>query len=288
MAKKPFWSIARYCGLIVLGNILFALGFDLFLVPNSLNVGGVSGIAMILQHLTGKGAIGLYSALMNVPLFVLGYKYIGKSFFWGSLIGMLLNSAFIDLFASLPPVQTETLLGAIFGGVLSGAGLGLVFLTGASTGGTDILARLLKRKFHVEKLGMMTLALDIIVLTLTGLVFGDITKTLYSAITLYISAKVLDAVLYGMDNSCVAFIITERHDEVYLAIDKQLDRGTTFLNGYGGYTRKPRMVLMTAVRSRQVSELKQLVQCIDPDAFMIVQPAHQVLGEGFKRYSDDI
>ena len=288
MKQKPLWSILRYCGLILSGNILFGLGFNWFLVPHSLNVGGLSGIAMIVQFLIGKGGIGLYTALMNIPLFLLGYKYIGKSFFWGSLAGMLLNSLFIDLLAALPVPQTEPLLGAIFGGVLTGAGLGVVFLTGASTGGTDILARLLKRKFHVEKLGAVTLCLDIIVLTLTGIVFGDITKALYSAITLFLSAKVLDTVLYGMDNSCVAFIITEKHDEVYLAIDKQLDRGTTFLNGCGGYTRAPRMVLMTAVRSRQVSELKQLVQMIDPDAFMIVQPAHQVLGEGFKRYSDEI
>lgn len=288
MKQKPLWSIFRYCGLILFGNILFGLGFNLFLVPHSLNVGGLSGIAMIVQFLLGKGGIGLYTALMNIPLFLLGYKYIGKSFFWGSLVGMLLNSAFIDLLVNIPIPQTEPLLGAIFGGVLTGAGLGVVFLTGASTGGTDILARLLKRKFHVEKLGAVTLCLDCFVLTLTGIVFGDIAKALYSAITLFISAKVLDAVLYGLDYSSVALIISDRYEDVYRAIDKQLDRGVTFLEGRGGYTGAPKTVLMTAVKSRQISELKQLVQCIDPNAFMIVQPAHQVLGEGFKRYSDDI
>ena len=288
MTNKPIWSIARYCALLVIGNAMFALGFNLFLVPNSLNVGGLSGIAMIVQFLLGKGGIGLYTALMNIPLFLLGYKYIGKSFFWGSLVGMLLNSAFIDLLVNIPIPQTEPLLGAIFGGVLTGAGLGVVFLTGASTGGTDILARLLKRKFHVEKLGAVTLCLDCFVLTLTGIVFGDIAKALYSAITLFISAKVLDAVLYGLDYSSVALIISDRYEDVCRAIDKQLDRGVTFLEGRGGYTGAPKTVLMTAVKSRQISELKQLVQCIDPNAFMIVQPAHQVLGEGFKRYSDDI
>lgn len=288
MKAKPFWSIARYLGLMVIGNALFALGFDLFLVPHALNIGGLSGIAMLIQYLLGSGGIGLYSALLNIPLFILGYRYIGKSFFWGSLLGMLLNSLCIDLFALLPPIEAEPMLCVLFGGALAGAGLGLVFLTGASTGGTDILARLLKRKFHVEKLGVMTLATDVVVMTLTGLVFGDITKTLYSAITLFLSAKVLDAVLYGMDNSCVAFIITEQYEQVYLAIDRQLDRGATFLDGHGGYTKAPKNVLMTAIKSRQVSELKLLVQCIDPEAFMIVQPAHQVLGEGFKRYGDDI
>ena len=180
------------------------------------------------------------------------------------------------------------MLGVIFGGVLTGAGLGLVFLPGATTGGTDILARLLKRHLREVKMGYVTLAIDTVVLILTGLVFRDISKTLYSAITLFICSRVLDAVLYGLDYSSVALIISDRYEDVYRAIDKQLDRGVTFLEGRGGYTGAPKTVLMTAVKSRQISELKQLVQCIDPNAFMIVQPAHQVLGEGFKRYSDDI
>ena len=229
MTKKPAWSILRYCALLVIGNAMFALGFNLFLVPNSLNVGGLSGIAMILQRVLGRGGIGLYTAVMNVPLFVIGYRRLGRGFFFGSLLGMACNSLLIDLLAGLPAPQVETMLGVIFGGVLTGAGLGLVFLPGATTGGTDILARLLKRHFREVKMGYVT-----------------------------------------------------------LAIDKQLDRGVTFLEGRGGYTGAPKTVLMTAVKSRQISELKQLVQCIDPNAFMIVQPAHQVLGEGFKRYNDDI
>ena len=229
MTKKPAWSILRYCALLVIGNAMFALGFNLFLVPNSLNVGGLSGIAMILQRVLGRGGIGLYTAVMNVPLFVIGYRRLGRGFFFGSLLGMACNSLLIDLLAGLPAPQVETMLGVIFGGVLTGAGLGLVFLPGATTGGTDILARLLKRHFREVKMGYVT-----------------------------------------------------------LAIDKQLDRGVTFLEGRGGYTGAPKTVLMTAVKSRQISELKRLVQCIDPNAFMIVQPAHQVLGEGFKRYNDDI
>ena len=247
-----------------------------------------SGIAMILQRVLGKGGIGLYTAVMNVPLFVIGYRRLGRGFFFGSLLGMACNSLLIDLLAGLPAPQVETMLGVIFGGVLTGAGLGLVFLPGATTGGTDILARLLKRHLREVKMGYVTLAIDTVVLILTGLVFRDISKTLYSAVTLFICSRVLDAVLYGLDYSSVALIISDRYEDVYRAIDKQLDRGVTFLEGRGGYTGAPKTVLMTAVKSRQISELKQLVQCIDPNAFMIVQPAHQVLGEGFKRYSDDI
>lgn len=288
MERKPVWSMVRYCALLVVGNAMFALGFNLFLVPNSLNVGGLSGIAMILQRLLGRGGIGLYTAVMNIPLFIVGYRRLGRGFFFGSLIGMACNSLFIDLLSGLPAPQVETMLGVIFGGVLTGAGLGLVFLPGATTGGTDILARLLKRHLREVKMGYVTLAIDTCVLVLTGLVFRDISKTLYSAITLFICSRVLDAVLYGLDYSSVALIISERYEDVYRAIDKQLDRGVTFLEGRGGYTGQPKTVLMTAVKSRQISELKQLVQCIDPNAFMIVQPAHQVLGEGFKRYNDDI
>ena len=243
---------------------------------------------MILQRVLGKGGIGLYTAVMNVPLFVIGYKRLGRGFFFGSLLGMACNSLLIDLLAGLPAPQVETMLGVIFGGVLTGAGLGLVFLPGATTGGTDILARLLKRHLREVKMGYVTLSIDTCVLILTGLVFRDISKTLYSAITLFICSRVLDAVLYGLDYSSVALIISERYEDVYHAIDTQLDRGVTFLEGRGGYTGAPKTVLMTAVKSRQISELKRLVQCIDPNAFMIVQPAHQVLGEGFKRYNDDI
>ena len=160
MTKKPAWSILRYCALLVIGNAMFALGFNLFLVPNSLNVGGLSGIAMILQRVLGKGGIGLYTAVMNVPLFVIGYKRLGRGFFFGSLLGMACNSLLIDLLAGLPAPQVETMLGVIFGGVLTGAGLGLVFLPGATTGGTDILARLLKRHFREVKMGYVTLSID--------------------------------------------------------------------------------------------------------------------------------
>ena len=194
MTKKPAWSILRYCALLVIGNAMFALGFNLFLVPNSLNVGGLSGIAMILQRVLGKGGIGLYTAVMNVPLFVIGYRRLGRGFFFGSLLGMACNSLLIDLLAGLPAPQVETMLGVIFGGVLTGAGLGLVFLPGATTGGTDILARLLKRHFREVKMGYVTLSIDTCVLILTGLVFRDISKTLYSAITLFICSRVLDAV----------------------------------------------------------------------------------------------
>lgn len=280
--------LLRDYALIALGCLIFALGFDLFMEPHSINVGGVSGVAMLLVEVTGIGSVGVFTVLLNVPLFLMGYKVLGKRFFFGSLFGMLASSLFLDVCSIIPAPQTETLLGALFGGVLSGVGIGLVFMGHASTGGSDIIARLLKRKFRDLKMGKLMLMVDLVIVAFTGVVFRDISKALYSVVILYVSAEVMDAILYGLDYSTVALIITERYDEVYAAIGNQLDRGATFLDGRGGYTGAPKTVIMTAVSRRQVSDLKQLVQSIDPNAFMILQEAHQVLGEGFKRYSDEL
>ena len=280
--------LLRDYALIALGCLIFALGFDLFMAPHSINVGGVSGVAMLLVEVTGIGSVGVFTVLLNVPLFLMGYKVLGKRFFFGSLFGMLASSLFLDVCSIIPAPQTETLLGALFGGVLSGVGIGLVFMGHASTGGSDIIARLLKRKFRDLKMGKLMLMVDLVIVAFTGVVFRDISKALYSVVILYVSAEVMDAILYGLDYSTVALIITERYDEVYAAIGNQLDRGATFLDGRGGYTGTPKTVIMTAVSRRQVSDLKQLVQSIDPNAFMILQEAHQVLGEGFKRYSDEL
>ena len=288
MKRDSIWRLARFCGLVVLGSAVFALGFDLFLEPNAINVGGMTGLAMVICKAIGTGTVGLVSALLNVPLFLLGYRQLGKKFFFGSLLGMVVSTLFLELFTALPVPQTEPLLGALYGGLLSGAGLGMVFLPGASTGGSDIIARLLKRRFRELKLGKLMLALDVVIVVMTGVVFHDINKTLYSVITLYICSVALDGVLYGLDYSTVAMIISEQYEKIAEAIDRQLDRGVTYLNGRGFYTKKDKVVLLCAMRKRQAGQLKELVSSIDPEAFMILQDAHQVLGNGFKGYSDNL
>lgn len=288
MQHKSVWKTLRFCGLIALGSATFALGFDLFLEPNAVNVGGMTGLAMVIRKIIGIGSVGLISALLNVPLFLLGYRYLGRKFFIGSLLGTLFSSLFLELFTLIPAPQTEPLLGALYGGLFSGAGLGMVFLAGASTGGTDIIVRFLKRQFPDLRLGKLMMALDVAIALLTGFVFHDINKTLYSIITLYVCSVALDGVLYGLDYSTVAIVISDTHEEIAQAINAQLDRGVTYLSGQGFYTKKDKVVLLCAVRKRQVGQLKELVSTIDPNAFMILQEAHQVLGEGFKGYSDNI
>ena len=287
--KRDTWKTIWQMGWkITLGCAVFALGFDLFLEPNDLNVGGMSGLAMVLRKLLGFGSIGVLTAMLNVPLFLLGAKKLGKKFLFGSLAGMLLSSLFIDLFAGIPKPGTEILLDSLYGGLFVGAGLGLVFLAGATTGGSDIAAKLLRRRFRSASLGKVMLVIDLAIITLTGIVFRDLSKTLYSALPLAVSSLVMDQLLYGLDHSTVALIISERYEQVSKAIEIRLDRGATVLDGSGSYTGKPRPVLMSAVRQRELPEIKAIVREIDPDAFVILLPAHQVLGEGFRRTTDEL
>ena len=285
MSKYPLYRHVRNLILIAAGCALFGLGFDLFLQPNHMNVGGVSGIGQLLEHLIGFGSVAFWSVLINVPLFLVSIKGVGRNFFFGSLVGMLLLNFFIELFLIIPAPETEPLLAALYGGLLCGAGSGLVFIAGASTGGVDILARLLRPKFPGMPIGKIIMAMDIITVSLTGLVFGDINKALYSAVTLYVCSLALDGVVYGLDYSTVALIISDYHDDIAKAISDRLDRGVTILDGRGFYSGQKKQVLLSAIKKRQAAELKNLVMEIDPTAFIILQESHQVLGEGFKRYN---
>ena len=236
----------------VCGCAVFALGFDLFLLPNQLNAGGISGLAMIIVYLTDIGTIGSVTAVVNLPLFVLAGVKIGRKFFLGSLLGMLLSSTFIDLFATLPHPAVEPLMGALYGGAFCGLGLGIVLSTGGSTGGSDIIVRLVN-----------------------------------SGVAIFVAGRVIDAVVYSFDYSRVALVISKNYEGIASAIAEHLARGVTFLEGQGYYTRTGTKVILTAVKRQQLAELKSLVVGIDPDAFIIVQGAHQVLGDGFIRYSKD-
>lgn len=270
-----------------IGCALFGLGFNLFLMPNGMNIGGLSGIAMIIVHLTGFGTVGTFTILMNIPLFILAGWKIGKKFFVGSLIGMLFSSLFLDLFSMIPAPTVDPLLGGIYGGVISGAGLGFIFAAGVSTGGSDIIVRLLKLKWRNVPIGVINTCFDACVAVITGLVYWDINSALYSGIAIFLTGKIIDMVVYSFDYSKVALIITKEYDKVAQAISDKLDRGATFLHGEGTYTHRQTKVVLTAVKKQQIADLKELVVEIDPDAFVIVQEAHQVLGDGFVRYSKD-
>lgn len=282
---KSLWHKFGWIISTIVGSTIFALGFSLFLLPNDMNSGGVSGFAMVIVELLGVGSVGFVSILLNLPLFILGGIKIGKRFFWGSLLGMVLSSLLIDLFALIPMPAQDPLLGCLYGATLTGLGLGLVFLAGASTGGSDILIRLLKLRYRNVPIGQISMCIDAVVVVLTGLVFHDVSKALYTGVAAFIVGKVIDAVIYNFDYSKVVLIISPHYQEIAVAIGKELDRGATFLHGEGSFSHTPTKVVLAAVKKQQIAELKELVMEIDPNAFLIVQEAHQVLGDGFSRYS---
>ena len=276
-----------WTGKIALGCALFALGFDLFLEPQGFNAGGISGIAMIITQLLGFGTVGVVTALINLPLFLLGGKKIGLQFLIGSVLGTVFLSLFIDLFSGIPTIDAEPLLAAIYGGVICGFGLGLVFLVNASTGGSDILIRLLKLKRPNMNIGQIGLCIDFVVASATGIVFGNLNNMLYSLIAMFATCQIIDAVIYHFDYSKVALIISKEYEAISTAICDKLDRGVTYLYGQGYYSQKDTKVVLAAVKKDQLAQLKETVVEIDPGAFIIVQEAHQVLGDGFAKYSHD-
>ena len=284
---KNFWKKCGWIPTTVVGSAVFALGFALFLGPNDMNAGGISGLAQIIVELLGFGSVGLFSILINLPLFLLGGLKIGKKFFVGSALGMLLSSVLIDAFAAIPFPTPDPLVSALYGGVLCGLGLGVVFVSGTSTGGSDILVRLLKLRMRNVPIGQISLFFDVLVVFLTGAVFGDVAKALYTGVAVFVTSQVIDAVVYRFDYSKVALIISPCYEQIAEEIGKKLDRGATYLHGEGSYSRKNTKVVLAAVKKQQVTELKDLVTRIDPDAFIIVQEAHQVLGDGFARHSKD-
>ena len=274
------WIIAT-----IVGSTIFALGFAFFLQPNDMSPGGISGLALVFVEVLGFGSVGSLAILLNLPLFIMGGMKIGKQFFLGSLLGMVLSNALIDLFSAMHFPAPEPLVGVLYGGVICSFGLGIVFVNGTSTGGSDILVRLLKLRYRNVPIGQISICFDIAVVILTGLVFQDMNKALYTGITVFLCGKIVDAVVYRFDYSKVALIISSEYEAIAAAIGTKLDRGATFLHGEGSYTHKDTKVVLAAVKKQQVTELKELVMEIDPKAFVIVQEAHQVLGDGFSHHS---
>lgn len=282
---KKIWEKVSWILATVLGSTIFSLGFSLFLQNNNINSGGISGLAMVVVELLGVGSVGTLSMLINFPLFLLAGKKIGKQFFFGSLLGLVLSSVLIDAFSLIPFRTPETIVSAIYGGTICGLGLGIVFAAGTSTGGSDILIRLLKLRWRNVPIGQISLVIDVTVVALTGIVFHDVSNALYSGIAVFLTSQVLDIVVYRFDYSKVAMIISPQYQQIAEAIGTKLDRGATYLHGEGSYSHRQTEVVLAVVKKRQLAELKELVMELDPNAFVIVQEAHQVLGDGFSRYS---
>lgn len=288
---KKLWNRIGWIINTIVGSTILGAAYAIFLAPIGLNAGGISGLAAIIVELFNKDgsipfmSIGTLTIIINLPLFVIAGMKIGKRFFFGSLLGMFVSSMMMDYFPL--HLVLEPLVAALYGGALIGFGVGLVFAAGTSTGGSDIVVRLVKLKARNVNLGQILITFDMFVIALTGLVFGDVEHALYTGIAIFLVGKVMDMVVYGFDNSKTAMIITSKHEEVSQAISEKLHRGTTYLYSQGSYTHKDGKVVLVAVYPKQVAMLKDIVVSIDPYAFVILQEAHQVLGDGFLRHSKD-
>lgn len=271
--------------IITLGCFVFAASVNIFFVPSDLNTGGLTGIALIFNTLWNV-PVGLFVFLLNIPLLLLAIKYIGIKFLAWTIYATVISSLFLDVTAPLGGLlsldSADKLLFCIFGGVVSGAGLGIVFTQGASTGGTDIISRLTLLYFPHITLGRLMLICDIVIIALGALVSGEMEIALYSAIAIYLSSGAIDTVLYGLEKSQAAIIVSSRGEEVTQRLLTELGRGVTRLASRGGYSGCENETLICAVSTRQMSTLKEIVSSIDPNAFVIFTEVHDIMGDGFR------
>jgi uncharacterized membrane-anchored protein YitT (DUF2179 family) len=269
--------------LIVIGSALMGLAYNLFLIPHRIVPGGVSGLSIILNYLL-KTPVGLVAIIFNVPLFVLGIKTLGRTYGLKSLVGIILSSLFIDFFTyvvSVPSATSNEILAAVYGGILLGASLGIVFRGQGSTGGTDIIGQVLNRYTNLS-IGMGILITDFVIISLAAIVFRKLETALYGYLTLFLSSKVIDLISEGWSFTRAVYIISDKATEISERIIEKLDRGVTRLYGKGEYTDVERDVLLCVLTKREIPTIRNLVKEIDPKAFIIISDVYEVLGKGFR------
>ena len=277
--------VVKYA-LVALGSALFAAGFQFFLYPNSIIVGGVSGIAMIINYLTGL-PVGIMTIVLNIPLFIIAWKHFGGKFIISSLVGMLLSSVLVDVLAVIDYSPTDDmLLACLIGGAIKGLGLGLIYYAGATTGGTDIIAKFVRLRFPYINFGTIVLLTDAVIIIAFAAIFDRVEAAMYAVIAMFVVSKVIDLVLYGIDNSSVCYIISENSEQLVKDITDKLHRGVTILSGEGAYSHKDKQVLLCVIKRTQIADIRKIIRNIDENAFFIVSDAKNVFGKGFGDISD--
>ena len=278
--KRILRALIEYL-IIGLGAFLVALGADIFLIPNQVVSGGVTGIAIIAHYIFGS-PVGIVTLALNVPLFLAGVKWSGGvSTGVRTVFAVIVMAFFIDFLQPRVPTLThDPLLYTVYGGILDGLGLGLVLRFQGTTGGTDILARMAKRFLNINY-GVTLLITNVVILGAAGLIFG-LEAAMYAMILAAVSSKVIDLVQEGEQSTRSVTIVSNKPAEIQQGIFDELERGVTILHGRGGYTAAERDVLLCVVQRNEISRLRRLIQTIDPDAFVIIGSVHEVLGEGFQ------
>jgi len=265
------------------GSAVAALAYNLFLIPHQIVPGGAGGVAMILNHFF-QTPVGVVVILLNVPVFFLGIRTLGKTYGLKSLVGMALTALLIDVgdyWLHLRPATDNPILACVFGGIMLGAGLGLVFRGGGSTGGSDIVGMAINRRTNLST-GTAILVVDCAVITAAGLAFGSFELALYGYLNLYLQTRAIDLVLEGLSYTRALFIVTSSAKVVAHAITERLNRGATILPATGAYSEQAREMVFSVMSRREVAIARDLVRTIDPGAFVVISDVYEVLGEGFR------
>lgn len=271
--------------LTLVGTFLFACSVRLFTAPNHIAPGGLTGVSTILNYITvGKLPLGVTNLCFNIPLILLGIWKLGKKFMLKTTLSLVSFTFFTDyLLVSIQPVTQNTLMAAIFGGLLLGAGLGILMSRGGSSGGSDILCKIIQQRLPHLKIGQVIFLFDLVVVTASIFAYREVEPALFALIALYLQSVALDKVLYGFNVCKFMYIVTEKADEMGKRINEELLRGATIFESYGSYTHERRPTLMVAVRQNEYYRLKKIISEVDPMAFVIVTGATEIQGKGFTK-----
>jgi uncharacterized membrane-anchored protein YitT (DUF2179 family) len=291
------WFIAY--SLIIIGSFILAAGFVFFINPYHIVPGGVYGIGIVVHYLIPQIPIGLFGLALNIPLTLIGVKVLGPRFGIKTVVGMILTSIFMDLLTFLVGEDSKTMLGgsidlsndillaSVFAGVLIGFGLGLIFKAKATSGGSDIIA-MIAAKYTRMPLGQLMIYVDSIIVLFGLIIFRDWKIPLYSWIVIFITGKVIDIVLEGVSYDKTLFIISDKYEEISSKILNDLNRGGTFINGNGMFNNAEKKIIFTVVSRRELAMLEEFIHQIDPNAFLTVMDANEILGKGFKSLEDKV
>lgn len=284
MRKNSAWKRVLDYSAITSAALIYALGLYAFTVPANIAPGGVSGLFTAINYISGF-PIGLGMLLVNIPLLIAGFFVIGKEFIVKTAIATVISSVAMDgIFPLFMPVyHGDKFLSALFGGVLIGVGIGLLYSRGGSSGGTDIVCRIIKRKFPFIRIGRISMYVDFVIVAFSTYVFKNIESALYAVVALFVTSFMIDRIVNGMSEGCFAFIITKMNEEVSRGILEECGRGCTVMEALGAYSSEKRGVIICALRDNERYKLTDTVKEIDPDAFIVVTRASEVLGNGFER-----
>lgn len=273
-------------GIIFIGAVLYAFSVAMILEPNRLAPGGASGLAIIIAHFTGVRT-GTIILLLNIPLILLGIRRFGIKFLYTTIFAITVNSVFVNLLENFRSPLNDIFLASVCGGALDAVSLGMIFRQGGTTGGTDIVAKLLRRRLPRFEIGKLFIMVDMMVVILSAFAFWNVENAVYSGICVVITGQILDKILYGGQNARMLFIISDYSGEISRRLLRELDTGVTYLKGTGGYTSREKNVIICVVRKRLLPKTLEVVKEEDDSAFMIITSAENIVGEGYRESENE-